>query len=65
MAEEFQRYPLLVLQQYRVYDLEGKLIEDYIQNANHQIIIKSEYYDTIDVVYDEESSHYKNIEVKG
>lgn len=65
LVEEFQRYPLLVLQQYRVYDLEGKLIEDYIQNANHQIIIKSEYYDTIDVVYDEESSHYKNIEVGG
>lgn len=65
LAEEFQRHPLLVLQQYRVYNLEGEIVEDYIEDANHQIIIKSEDYDTIDVVYDEESSHYKKIKIGG
>lgn len=65
LVEEFQRYPILLLQQYQMYDLEGNLIEDYLEHANRQILIKSEYYDTIDVVYDRESTHYRKVEIEG
>lgn len=65
MVEEFQRYPQLVLQQYQIFDLEGKLTEDYIERPNQHILIRSENFDTIDIVYDIASSHYEKIEIGG
>lgn len=65
MVEEFERFPQLLLQQYQVFDLEGDLIEDYTANANQQILIKTEDFESIDIVYDLKSSQYEKVEFGG
>lgn len=65
MVEEFQRFPQLLLQQYQIFDLEGNLVEDYIANANQQILIRTEDFENIDIVYDLKSSQYEKIEFGG
>lgn len=65
MVEEFQRFPQLLLQQYQIFDLEGNLVEDYIANANQEILIRTEDFENIDIVYDLKSSQYEKIEFGG
>lgn len=64
LVEEFQREPQILLQQYQVFDLEGNMIEDYIDYPNQRILIKTERFDNIDIVYDVESTHFDKIEIE-
>ena len=41
------------------------LVEDYIANANQQILIRTEDFENIDIVYDLKSSQYEKIEFGG
>lgn len=40
------------------------MIEDYIDYPNQRILIKTERFDNIDIVYDVESTHFDKIEIE-
>lgn len=63
-VEEFQREPQIVLQQYQVLDLEGRVLEDYMGKPERHILIKTQKFDSIDIIYDKDSKQYTNIKIK-
>ena len=63
-VEEFQREPQIVLQQYQVLDLEGRVLKDYMGKPERHILIKTQKFDSIDIIYDKDSKQYTNIKIK-
>lgn len=49
--EEFARKPLVTLEHYQVMDYDGNIIEDYVQNSNHVVVIDTEDVERVEVVY--------------
>lgn len=63
LVEEFERYPQIVLQQYEVFDINSGDLYDHKEDARRQIVIKTENFDEIEIVYDEDSKMYRKIDI--
>ncbi len=62
--EDFERIPQLILEQYMISDLNGKVLESYINKKKDYIVVNLEKYDIIQITYNENSAHCSKIEVE-
>lgn len=60
-VEEFERIPQIVLEHYKIENLNGESIEDHTNKKTDVIVVNLEKYDNVHIVYDESSEYCSKI----
>lgn len=59
LYEEFQRYPIIVLERYQKLDGDGNVLEDYSARPNEKIIIDTSKCNHLELTYNLKSDNVK------
>jgi len=64
LIEDFQRTPHIILSNYIKRDLNGNIIEDCFLNPEKRVIIDTDKFDVIELIYHKDSNNIKEIRNK-